>query len=98
MTDTTDLKEALLNLATRISNSATEPAHASIAIKAADALDARDRTIERLEAENNQLWFAYEELRFQIYWRVDGMNTEQALVHAKARTTEARAALKGQTP
>lgn len=53
---------------------------------------AADR-IEALEAENERLREALEEWVFRYAWKAEGMNTEQACIHAKAFM--ARAALEG---
>ena len=52
---------------------------------AAEREDAARRALEWMRPQ-------VEEMLFLKYWRQDGMNTEQARIHAKARTDEGLAA------
>ncbi len=59
---------------------------------AAQSLREAATALTALHAENEVLWAALEEQRFQYLWRGDGMNTEQARIHARAWVVEGRAA------
>jgi vacuolar-type H+-ATPase subunit E/Vma4 len=62
--------------------------------EAKEIIREKNARIEALTAENERMREALEEWVFRYAWKAEGMNTEQARIHAKAFM--ARAALEGE--
>ena len=95
MTDTRNLIERLRAMAPRDCEPCAlrfiaETGEDAAKMANADINEAAD-ALSRLTDERDRLWEALRHWRFFVYWRVDGMNIEQARIHADAWITEMKA-------